>query len=73
MDILTLECLTGLMFNELMKHLRSLNPLLADVISFGYKGVDRKDIVQMLPVKMSQAYDLYVQAYKLAQEFLSGR
>ncbi len=59
------------MLDELLKYLRSLNPLLADVISFGYKGFDRKDIIQVLPIKKSQAYDLYAQAYKLAQEFLN--
>ncbi len=59
------------MLDKFMRFLRSLNPLFDDVISLGYEGFSRKEIVEVLPVKRSQAYDLYAQTYKLACEFLS--
>ena len=55
---------------DLLKHLKSINPVLADIVSMGYNGLEKKEIVQRLGVKSSQAYALYNKAFILTREFL---
>jgi len=43
---------------------------MADIVSMGYDGLEKKEIVQRLGVKSSQAYALYAKAEKLVREFL---
>ena len=62
MDVLTL--------NDLLKHLRSINPAYAEVVSLGHEGFEKKEIVRRLGVKTSQAYELYNKVKILTREFL---
>ena len=65
------EALEEVIFDDLVAYLKDINPALADVITLGFQGFDRKDVIRQLPVKSSQAYDLYAKAERLTREFLS--
>ena len=56
--------------DDLVAYLKTINSDLADVVTLGFQGFDKKDVVKQLPVKSSQAYDLYAKAEKLTREFL---
>lgn len=58
------------LFNDLKEYLTNINPVLGDLVSLGFQGFDRKEVIQQLPVKSSQAYELYRKAEKLTREFL---
>ena len=58
------------LLDDLLDYLRGINPALADVVSLGFQGFDKKDIVRMLPVKSSQAYELVKKAENLTRDFL---
>ena len=64
------ESLEKLMFEDLVEYLKSISPILAETVTLGFQGFDKKDVVGQLPVKSSQAYDVYRKAEKLAREFL---
>lgn len=64
------EALEEVIFDDLIAYLKDINPALADVVTLGFKGFDKKDVVRQLPVKSSQAYDLYAKAERLTREFL---
>ena len=64
------EALEKAVFDDLVAYLKTINPDLADVVTLGFQGFDKKDVVKQLPVKSSQAYDLYAKAEKLTREFL---
>lgn len=64
------EALEKAIFDDLVVYLKAINPDLADVVTLGFQGFDKKDVVKQLPVKSSQAYDLYAKAEKLTREFL---
>lgn len=64
------EALEKAIFDDLVAYLKAINPDLADVVTLGFQGFDKKDVVKQLPVKSSQAYDLYAKAEKLTREFL---
>ena len=64
------EALEEVIFDDLVAYLKDINPALAVVITLGFKGFDRKDVIRQLPVKSSQAYDLYAKAERLTREFL---
>ncbi len=60
----------GLLLKDLIKEVRRKKPILADIVSMGYDGLTKKEIVQRLGMKSSQAYELYAQAEKLVRAFL---
>lgn len=64
------EALEKAIFEDLVEYLKTINSDLADVVTLGFQGFDKKDVVKQLPVKSSQAYDLYAKAEKLTREFL---
>ncbi|MBQ8094420.1 MAG: hypothetical protein IJ242_12735 [Clostridia bacterium] len=64
------ESLMKLMFNDLKDYLHDISPALEDVVTLGFEGFDRNEVVQHLPVKKSQAYTTYDKAEKLTREFL---
>ena len=66
------EALEKVMFDELVSYLKDMNPVLADVVTLGFRGFSRKGVVGQLPVKSSQAYDLYAKAERLTRAFLRG-
>lgn len=66
------EALEKVMFDELVSYLKDMNPVLADVVTLGFRGFSRKGVVGQLPVKSSQAYDLYAKAKRLTRAFLRG-
>ncbi len=66
------EALEKAVFDDLVAYLKTINPYLADVVTLGFQGFDKRDVVKQLPVKSSQAYDLYAKAEKLTREFLRG-
>lgn len=49
----------GILLDEMITELEMKNALYGDVIRLGYRGMDRKGIVVALPVKKSQAYEVY--------------
>ena len=77
-DFTPMECvpsaeslaMDSLLLEALLNHLRSINPVMADIVSMGYSGLEKKDIVKRLGVKSSQAYELCAKAEKLVREFL---
>ena len=79
-DYAPLECvpsaeslaMDGLLLEDLLKHLKSISPIIADIVSMGYEGLKKKEIVQRLGVKSSQAYALCAKAEKLVREYLLG-
>lgn len=64
------ELMEEIIFDDLILYLKSINPRLADIVTLGFEGFDKKEIVKHLPVKSSQAYDLCSKAEKLTREFL---
>lgn len=64
------EALVEIIFDDLVTYLKDINPALADVVTLGFRGFDKKGIVRQLPVKSSQAYDMYSKAERLTREFL---
>jgi hypothetical protein len=64
------EALEKAIFEDLVEYLKTINSDLADVVTLGFQGFDKKDVVKQLPVKSSQAYGLYAKAEKLTREFL---
>jgi len=60
----------SLQLEDLLQQLKSINPVMADIVSMGYKGLEKKEIVQRLGVKSSQAYALYAKAEKFVREYL---
>lgn len=64
------EALEEVIFDDLVAYLKDINPALADVVTLGFRGFDKKGVVKQLPVKSSQAYDLYAKAERLTREFL---
>lgn len=65
------EALEKATFDDLLAYLKEINPVLADVVMLGFQGFEKKDIIKQLPVKSSQAYDLYAKAERLTREFLA--
>jgi hypothetical protein len=62
MDVLTLDAL--------LKHLRSINPIMEQIVSMAHYGLKKKEIVRRLGVKSSQAYALYTKTEMIVREFL---
>lgn len=60
----------GELLQELFSDLAELNPLYAEVVRLGYEGLDRKEIVDLLPVKKSQAYEVYRRCREEAEKWL---
>ena len=62
MDVLTLDAL--------LKHLRSINPIMEQIVSMAHYGLKKKEIVRRLGVKSSQAYALYAKTEIIVRKFL---
>ena len=62
----------GFLLGDLLQYLESINPIMADIVSMGYDGLEKKEIVQRLGVKSSRGYELCAKAEKLVREFLLG-
>lgn len=60
----------GILLEELLAAVGKLNPLYGDVIRLGYQGMDRKGIVNALPVKKSQAYDVIRKCQEEAERWV---
>lgn len=64
------EGLMKLLFNDLKEYLHEINPALEAVVTLGFQGFDKSEVVQQLPVKKSQGYTTYDKAEELARKFL---
>ena len=64
------EALEEIIFDELVAYLKDVSPALADVVTLGFRGFDKKEIIQQVPVQKSQGYSTYDKAEKLARAFL---
>ena len=62
--------LEKLLLEDLLEELGKINPVLADVVSLGYQGFERKEIIRQLPVKPSRGYEIYSKAKELTREYL---
>lgn len=63
------ECaLLGFILDDLLKDL----PQFAEIIRLGYQGLSRKEIIAQLPVKKSQAYQLFNECKKQVEEYLKN-
>jgi len=62
----------GILLDEMISALGMKNPLYADVIRLGYRGLDRKEVVDRLPVRKSRRYDLYRRCMEEAEGWLCG-
>ena len=61
----------GILLDELIAHVGKLNPLFGDVVRLGYQGLGRKEIVEGLPVKKSQGYEVYKKCREEAERWLN--
>ena len=64
------EALEKIIFDDLVTYLKDISPDLADVVTLGFQGFAKKDVVKRLKVKSSQAYSTYDKAERLTREFL---
>ena len=62
-----------ILLDELIAELEKLNPLYRDMIRMGYSGLERKEIIGTLPLKKSQAYDLFRKCREEAEKFLKNQ
>ena len=58
------------LLKELLEELEDRNPQLAKIVTLGYAGYEKKEVLSMLGVKQSQAYNLWNEAERLTKEFL---
>lgn len=47
------EALEKAFFDDLVAYLQTINPDLGNVVTIGFQGFDKKDVVMQLPVKSS--------------------
>lgn len=66
------EALMPQLLEDLLKELDAKNPALAKIVMLGYAGYEKKEILGMLGVKQSMAYNLYNEAKRLSEAFLLG-
>ena len=66
------EVMVNTLLKELLEELNTRNPKLAKVVMLGYAGYEKKEILGMLDVKQSMAYNLYNEAKRLTEAFLLG-
>lgn len=64
------EAMMELLFDDLQDYLHDIEPALEQVVTLGFQGFDRKEIVQQLPGKKTRTYQTYARAEKLARDFL---
>lgn len=62
----------GILLDELISYVGKLNPLFGDVVRLGYQGIGRKEIVEGLPVKKSQGYEVYKKCREEVERWLNG-
>ena len=60
----------SLQLEGLLDHLAHINPVYAKIVTMGYDGFEKKEILRRLGVKSSQAYELYNKAYILTHKYL---
>lgn len=60
----------GLLLNDLINAFANSHPQYAEIIRLGYDGLSRKEIIQRLPMKKSQAYQTFNNCRKTVEEFL---
>ena len=61
----------GLLLDELIAALGQKNPLYAEIVRLGYQGLGRKEIVDSLPVRKSQGYEVYKRCREEAERWLN--
>ena len=66
------EFMVGELLRELLEELEKRNPQLAKIVTLGYAGYEKKEVLSMLGVKQAQAYNLWNEAERLTKEFLFG-
>ena len=62
--------LEGLVLDDLFRHVGEISPLFEEVTRLGYQGLDRKEIVDALPVGKSQGYELYKRCREEVERWL---
>lgn len=59
-----------ILLDELIAVVGKKNPLYGEVIRMGYQGMNRKEITDYLPVKKSQAYEVYRRCREEVEQWL---
>ena len=62
----------GLLLQDLLDDFSKKYPRYADIIQLGLSGMDKKAILQQLPMKKSQAYQVYNDCEKATKNFLNS-
>ena len=57
---------------ELAVDLGQMNPMFSDIVRLGYQGIACKEIIDRLPVRKSQAYDVYRKCRAEAERWLES-
>lgn len=64
------EFLVRELLRELLSELEKRSPQLAKIVTLGYAGFEKKEILSMLGVRQSQAYNLWNEAEHFTKKFL---
>ena len=62
----------GLLLEDLLTELEKASPRSAEIVRLGWEGLEKKEIVEMLSLCKSQAYEAYRKARKDVEAFLRG-
>lgn len=60
------------LLKELIDEFEKENPKLAKIVTLGYSGYSKAEILRMLGAQKSQGYDLWKEAERLTRKFLFG-
>ena len=60
----------GILLEDLLDEMAVKYPHFAEIVRLGYQGMPKKEILQQLPVRKSQAYRIYNDCRKYVEEYL---
>ena len=64
------EAMEMLLLDELFVTLEQMKPLFGEIVRLGMQGLKKKEIIECLPIKKSQAYQLISECEKAARDHL---
>lgn len=66
------SAMLGFLLADLLDEFSDKCPRYAEIVRLGYDGLDKKEILQQLPMKKSQAYQTYNDCRKATEDFLKN-
>ena len=64
------EAMEMLLLDELFVTLEQMKPLFGEIVRLGMQGLKKKEIIERMPIKKSQAYQLISECEKAARDHL---